>query len=222
MGAPSVVVALVLGQDRPQMPLAEDQHPVSDLGPGCEHEPFRISVRARAPGRDLHRLDTNAGQDRVKRRGELTGPITDKEPEVRGAITQIHQEVADLLDCPQPIGIAGDPDDVHVTATDVHDEQAIQALRVTAQSTWNKSVASITDAWVCRNCSQLASVWRFGAGEIFRAFRTRRIVDAPTRWPSLSSSPWILLYPQPRFSVASCLISVTISAATGGRPVRLG
>ena len=28
------------------MPFAEDEHPVGDLGPGGEHEPFRISVRA--------------------------------------------------------------------------------------------------------------------------------------------------------------------------------
>jgi len=34
MGPPSVVVGRVLVQDRPQMPLAEDQYPVSDLGPG--------------------------------------------------------------------------------------------------------------------------------------------------------------------------------------------
>jgi len=51
MGAPPVVVGGVLGQDRPQMPLAEDQHPVGDLGPGGEHEPFRVSV---APHRQLH------------------------------------------------------------------------------------------------------------------------------------------------------------------------
>ena len=44
MRAPPVVVDLVLGQDRPQMPFAEDQHLVGDLGPGGEHEPFRISV----------------------------------------------------------------------------------------------------------------------------------------------------------------------------------
>ena len=44
MGPPSVVVGRVLVQDRPQMLLAEDQHPVSDLGPGGEHEPFRISI----------------------------------------------------------------------------------------------------------------------------------------------------------------------------------
>ena len=51
MGSPSVVMDLVLGQDRPQMPFAEDEHPVGELGPGGEHEPFRISV---APHRQLH------------------------------------------------------------------------------------------------------------------------------------------------------------------------
>ena len=44
MGAPSVVMGLGLGQDRPQMPFAEDRHPVGDFGPGCEHEPFGIRV----------------------------------------------------------------------------------------------------------------------------------------------------------------------------------
>ena len=41
------------------------------------------------------------------------------------------------------------------------------------------------------------------------------MVDAPTRWPSLSSSPWILLYPQPLFSVASRSMSAAISARHG-------
>jgi hypothetical protein len=51
MGAASVVVDLVPGQDRPQMPLAEDQHSVGDLRPGCEHESFRIGI---GPHRQLH------------------------------------------------------------------------------------------------------------------------------------------------------------------------
>ena len=46
MGSSSVAVGLVLGQDRPQMSLAEHQHPVGDLRLGGEHEPFRMSVRA--------------------------------------------------------------------------------------------------------------------------------------------------------------------------------
>ena len=48
------------------------------------------------------------------------------------------------------------------------------------------------------------------------------MVDALTRWPSLSSSAWILLFPQPWFSVASRSMSAAISALTAGRPVRFG
>jgi len=110
------------------MPLAEDQHPVSDLRPGGEHEPFCISVRAWAPGRDHHDLDTGVGQDRVKRRGELPRQVTDQEPEAGGAITEIRQEVADLLRGPGTVRVRGDPEAVHVTATGLYDEQAVQPL----------------------------------------------------------------------------------------------
>jgi hypothetical protein len=44
-----------------------------------------------------------------------------------------------------------------------------------------KSVAGIADARMCRKCRQVASVCRFGAGGIFSALRTRRIVEAPTQ-----------------------------------------
>ena len=79
MRTASVVVALVLGQDRPQVPFAEDQHPAGDLAPGGGHEPFRISVRPGLRGRDRRDLDTGIGQDRVKRRAELPGSVTDQE-----------------------------------------------------------------------------------------------------------------------------------------------
>ena len=94
--------------------------------------------------------------------------------------------------------------------------------RVTAQSTWKKSVASIVAACAYRNCRHVVSVCRFGAGGIFSALRMRRIVDALTRWPSLSSSPWIRWYPQPWFSPASRPMSATMSELTGGRPAPRG
>jgi hypothetical protein len=53
--------------------------------------------------------------------------------------------------------------------------------RVTAQSTWKKSAASMVVAWVCRNCRQVVSVCRLGAGGILSALRTWRIVEALTR-----------------------------------------
>jgi hypothetical protein len=40
MEAPPVVMDRALVHDGPQMPCAEDQHPVGDFRPGSEHEPF--------------------------------------------------------------------------------------------------------------------------------------------------------------------------------------
>jgi hypothetical protein len=51
---------------------------------------------------------------------------------------------------------------------------------VSAQSTWKKSAASIVAAWACRNCRQLLSACRSGAGGIRSALRTRRIAEALT------------------------------------------
>jgi len=117
------------------MSLPEDQHPVGQLGPGGEHKPFRISIRARAPGRDLHRLDTGAGQDRVERCGELPGPVADQEPEARSPVTEIHQEIADLLRGPRPIRVRGHPEDVHVAGADFITNRQYKRRSVTAQST---------------------------------------------------------------------------------------
>ena len=50
VGSSSVVAGLVLGKDAAQVAFAEDEHPVGDLGPGGEHEPFGVGVRARTPG----------------------------------------------------------------------------------------------------------------------------------------------------------------------------
>ena len=181
MGPPCVAVGRVLVQDRLQMPLAEDQYPVSDLLPGSEHESSGISVRARPAGRDLHSLGTGVGQNGVKGRAELPGPVPDQEPEACGAIAWIHQQVRI---CRWRGHCA------------VHVEEIGGEYR---------------GCCACRNC-QVVSVCRCGAGGIFSAFSTLRIVDALTRWPGFSSSPWIRWDPQPLLSVASRSISPAISA----------
>src|SRR6266516_8134496 len=109
MGSPSVVVGLVYGQAALQVPFAENQPAVGDPGPGGEDEPFGVGVRAGTSGRDLQRFDAGAGKDRVERCGELPGPVADQEPEVAGAVTEVHQEVADLLGGPRPVRMGGDP-----------------------------------------------------------------------------------------------------------------
>ena len=54
------------------------------------------------------------------------------------------------------VRVRGNPGDVRVTAVGSDDEHAVQALEVTAQPTWMKSVASIVAACACRNCPQVA------------------------------------------------------------------
>ena len=117
----------------------------------------------------------------------------------------------------------GHAEDVHVAGADLEHEQAVdRRWSVTAQSTWKKSTASMVAAWVRRNCRQVVSVCRIGAGGIFSDLRIRRIVEALTRWPSLSSSPWIRWYPQSRVLGRHPLDQRGDLVATGGRPVRFG
>jgi hypothetical protein len=99
------------------------QHPASTRRGAVCNPRFRLW----ASRRDLRGLDTGAGQGRVERGGELPGPVADQEPEVRGAITQVHQEITDLLGGPQPVWVRGHAEDVHVAGADLDHEQAVQA-----------------------------------------------------------------------------------------------
>jgi hypothetical protein len=215
-------VGLVLGHHDAQVSFAEDQHPVGHLRPGCEHKPFGIGVRPRAPGRDLHRLDARAREDRVERCSELPGPVADQEPEVRGPVIEVHQEIPDLLRAPRRARVGGDPQDVHVAAADLHHEQAVQALEghravhvkeVDGQHRRGLRVQELPPA-------------RIGAPGRSRRDpqrpedpADRGCADPMAELKQLALDP---LVPPRGFSVARCSISAVISALTGGRPGRRG
>ena len=121
MGAPSVVVGLVLGQDRPQMPLAEDQHPVGDLRPGGEHEPFRISVRAGAPG-GIFTASIPASA-RTASNDAVNCPARSRTRN-RKPVARSPRSIRRLRICwtvRSPSGLAVIPGDVHVTGACLHD-----------------------------------------------------------------------------------------------------
>jgi len=60
--------------------------------------PGHRSAQAReGSGAGFHGLDADASQERVEGRGELPDPVPDREPEIRGAIAEVHQQAADLL-----------------------------------------------------------------------------------------------------------------------------
>jgi len=113
VGSSSVVVPGVLGQDAAQVAFAEDQHPVGDLGPGGAHEPFRISIRAGAPGRGLQRLDARARQDRVRRCGELPGAVADQN---RAVIKIVSRSEMDICESGMALRIRGPRPDLRERA----------------------------------------------------------------------------------------------------------
>ncbi len=162
------------------MAFAEDEHPVGDLGPGGAREPFGMGVRARTPGRNLHGCDAGAGQHLVKGCGELPGTVADQEPEVRGVVAEVHQEIADLLGGPRPVRMSRDREDMDVAAADFDDEEAVRALEGHAVHV-EEAGGEHRGACACRKWRRVVSVRRWGAGGIFRALRTRRMVDAPAR-----------------------------------------
>lgn len=55
------------------MSFAENRHPVGDPSPGGEHEPFRISIRARTSRRNLHGLDAASAWAASAQRHQLSG-----------------------------------------------------------------------------------------------------------------------------------------------------
>jgi hypothetical protein len=189
---------------------------------GSEHEPLGEGVRARAPRRDHHRPDPGTGQDGVKGVGELPGPVADQEAEVRGAIAEVHQEIADLLGGPRPVRIRGDPEDVNVAGADLDDEQAVQALQ-------RDRAVNVEE--VRGEHGRGLGVQELPPAHVGVAFRGRRDPQGPQdaadggRADQVAELEQLTLDPlvaPEEFSVASRSISAVTCGLTGGRPVRCG
>src|SRR3977135_811653 len=114
MWPPAVVVLAILGENGPQVSLAEDQNAVGELGSGGQDESVGESVRSRAPRGHVDRVDACAGENGVERRGELAGAVANEEPECAGAVVEVHQQVAGLLGSPRAGRMAGRAEDVQV------------------------------------------------------------------------------------------------------------
>ena len=57
----------------------------------------------------------------------LLSSVADQEPELAGALTEVHQQVAGLLGDPGPGGVGGDPGEVHAAAAVLDHDQDIEA-----------------------------------------------------------------------------------------------
>src|SRR5881396_3525836 len=100
VGPVAVVMADILAERGPQVPLAVGQDPVGALSPCGAYPPLGIAVRLRRPRRccdDRHAL---VGEDLVESAGELGITVPDEEAEHADPVPCLHDQVAGLLGGP--------------------------------------------------------------------------------------------------------------------------
>ena len=85
-----VVVIDILAQDQPQVPFADDQHPVQALAAGAGDPAFGNRVRTRRPDWRLDDPRADRGKHCVERRSELRIPVPDQELQaITGALESL-------------------------------------------------------------------------------------------------------------------------------------
>jgi hypothetical protein len=119
----------VLGQHRPQLPTADDQHPVQQLPPDGAHPPLGVGVGLRRPHRRAQHPDSLGREHRVECGGELGIPIPDQQPELADAVLQAHEQVACLLRHPVAHGMRGHHKYVDSAGSRLEYEQHLQPLQ---------------------------------------------------------------------------------------------
>jgi len=97
VGSGSVVVPEVGGEDALQVMTVPDQCPVQTLGAHGTHSTFGIGVARGARGGIFNCLDTNSGEHRVERGGELGVAVADHKPEPLNVFVEVHQQVTGRL-----------------------------------------------------------------------------------------------------------------------------
>jgi hypothetical protein len=106
-----------------------DQQLVGALGADAADEPFRVAVRLRRTGRDLHNVDGLGGEDGVESGGELGVAVADEEVEGADLVTEVYQQVAGGLGSPGRARVSGHVEYVHPAGADLHHEQDVEAAQ---------------------------------------------------------------------------------------------
>jgi hypothetical protein len=119
VGPSTAVVPNVFREHHTRVPLAEDQYAVGEFDSESAYEPFGKTVRPRTARRNSDYADADVSQDSIEGRGELTGPISDEDPELRDAIAKSHHQIADLLGGPPAVRVRGRAQQVHGPVADL-------------------------------------------------------------------------------------------------------
>ena len=183
----------------------------------------RMAISARPPDdpvvRDVCRtprrhIDAVGHRERGR---EVGATVADHERDAPCLVAEVHEEVAGLLGGPVPGWMPRDAEDADPPGRVLDHGQDV-GLGAVEQAAVKKPHARIASAWERRNCGQIGPVRR-GAGPMPLALRISHTVDAATLTPRPASSPWILRYPPPGFSLASRRTRALMSRRVAGRPV---
>jgi hypothetical protein len=175
--AVAVVMINILGQHRPQLPAADDQHPVQQLPPDGAHPPLGVGVGPRRPYRRAQHLDSLGREDRIERGGELRIPIPDEKPGLADAAPQAMSRLRACWVTQSLPGCGVTPSTWTRRVASPSTNSTYSRCRKTV-STVKKSTASTPLACTRRNCRQ-ESADRLGAGSTPARWRMVQMVLAP-------------------------------------------
>jgi hypothetical protein len=130
-------------------------------------------------GRSGPRKCSGSGQSLIEGKAGQSGRMSPTGPCVLRWWTRSLHKGADLLGGPPDVGVRGHAKQVHRPAGHLQNEEHVDSLERHRAVHVEEVAGSIVDAWARRNCRQVVSVSRIGAGGIPHRCRMRRIVEAP-------------------------------------------
>jgi hypothetical protein len=125
----SVVVLDELLQHGSEVAVSGDQEMVEALPTQRADPALGDGVRAWCPNWGADDGDVGAGEHGVESGGELGISVADQEPELLGAVAEVHQQVAGLLGDPGAGGMGRDPAEVHPAAAVLDFHQDVEAAQ---------------------------------------------------------------------------------------------
>jgi len=212
----AVVVLRVGAKHEIEVPASEDQGPVQALGSDRPNPALCVRVGVRRLDRGEDHLRPFRTEDLVEGAGELGVPVVDQEPHSLRATLEVHGQIPRLLGDPEGVRVIGRSRNEHAPRVKLDEHEDVEGPE---RDRLDREEVAGDDPLGLRTKELRPSGTRSsGAGPRPAFLRSIRTVVAPTRIPSLWSSPEILTHPQWGFSPARRRISSPTSGSIGGRP----
>ena len=137
----------------------------------------------------------------------------------RAACSRVQQQIPGLLGGPGAVGVRGHAQGMHMASADLEDEDHVPAAQG-ERAVDGEEVARDHGRGLGAQELLPGGAAALQAGGIRSRLRALRTVQAPTRMPRPSSSPWIACSPRPGFCRAIGSISMASFASIVGLPTR--